>query len=242
MNNDGSLRDQFRSQLGQIPLPSQEDWTPASSSAAAVGGSLARIGVALGFLVLAVAFATWFAFAVDHSQSAAPGTALPVVSDAPRSTSVPGCSDCVIRSDAVLGISFPAPRTYYYEPARLAQSADLVLTETARLSSYPLEGTRPSDLSRELLVEFFLAPSKGEDLTTIASTRLSWTPPLTRRASITVAGRPALLLDGSFQNGTRTYVLVQVDSNRILVVSAFPTTSGRISDFDLILERLTFDP
>jgi hypothetical protein len=148
----------------------------------------------------------------------------------------------VIRSDAVLGISFPAPRTYYYEPARLAQSADLVLTETARLSSYPLEGTRPSDLSRELLVEFFLAPSKGEDLTTIASTRLSWTPPLTRRASITVAGRPALLLDGSFQNGTRTYVLVQVDSNRILVVSAFPTTSGRISDFDLILERLTFDP
>ena len=175
--------------------------------------------------------------------SSSPGTEVPVGSSPStsatafaRGTSIPGCVDCVTRDDAVLGLSFPAPRAFFYVPAVPAQSTDLVLTDTARLSSYPL-GSRPADINGELLVELFLVPRKGQDLATIANTRFSGSP--TSRSELTIGGRNALRVDGDFQNG-RAYVLVLVDQDRVLVIGEFPRQSRRSADFERLLQYLTF--
>ncbi len=57
-----------------------------------------------------------------------------------------------------------------------------------------------------------------------------------------MAGRPALLIQGDFQNGPRVYVIVLVDEERILVLGAFPTYSSRVPDFDRVVRYLTFEP
>lgn len=151
------------------------------------------------------------------------------------STSVPGWVRCVTVTDRVLGIRFPAPGSFPYVAAVLAQSF-LALTDTARLSSYGLDGPRPSDLSRELLVEMFLVERRGDDLRTIADRRFSYLA--IERRDVVVAGHPALRLDGEFQNGRRVYVLVQVDDQRVLVIGAFPSDSSRLGDFDRLLQYL----
>ena len=167
-------------------------------------------------------------------SAASPVSTKPTPSGA--ATSVPGCVDCVTRDDAVLGLSFPAPRAFFYVAAVPAQSTDLVLTDTARLSSYPL-GSRPADINGELLVELFLAPRKGQDLATIANTRFSGSP--TSRSELTIGGRNALRVDGDFQDG-RAYVLVLVDQDRVLVIGEFPRQSRRSADFERLLQYLTF--
>ncbi len=144
--------------------------------------------------------------------------------------------DCVTRDDAVLELSFPAPRAFFYVPAVPAQSTDLVLTDTARLSSYQL-GSKPADINSELLVELFLAPRKGQDLATIANSRFSGSP--TNRSELMIGGRNALRVDGDFQNG-HAYVLVLVDQDRVLVIGEFPRQSRRSADFERLLQYLTF--
>jgi hypothetical protein len=110
-----------------------------------------------------------------------------------------------------------------------------VLTDTARLASYGLDAPRPSDLSKELLVEMFMVARRGDDLRTIADQRFSTAT--NDRRDLVVAGRPALRLEGEFQNGRRIYVLVQVD-DRALIIGAFPSDSTRLGDLDRLLQYL----
>jgi hypothetical protein len=168
-------------------------------------------------------------------SAASPVSTKPTASG--TATSVPGCVDCVTRDDAVLGLSFPAPRAFFYVPAVPAQSTDLVLTDTARLSSYPL-GSKPADMNGELLVELFLAPRKAQDLAAIANSLFSGSP--ANRSEMTIGGRKALRVEGDFQNGPRVYVLVLVDQDRVLVVGEFPRQSRRSADFERLLQYLTF--
>ena len=160
----------------------------------------------------------------------------PISSPSPSltATNVPGCTDCVVRFDPVLTVSFAAPRALLYAPARAIQPTDLLLTDTARLSSYALDAG-PRD-ANDLLVELFLAPRRGEDLAKIAATRFAATG--TSQRSATVSGREALRLEGDFQSGRRVYVLVALDAERVLVLSALPRDSGRIADFERVLTTL----
>lgn len=150
-------------------------------------------------------------------------------------TNLPGCGNCVTISDAVLGVRLPAPRDYFYIPAQPA-TGDPVLTDTARLSSYSLASTRPADMAKELLVEMFLAPRRGDDLRAIAEKRFS--VPVQNARDVTIGNHPALRAEGDFQNGRRTYVLIQVDAERVLVISAFPAGSTRAPDFERMLQYL----
>jgi hypothetical protein len=111
-----------------------------------------------------------------------------------------------------------------------------VLTDTARLSSYSLASTRPADMAKELLVEMFLAPRRGDDLRAIAERRFS--VPVQNARDVTIGNHPALRAEGDFQNGRRTYVLIQVDAERVLVISAFPAGSTRAPDFERMLQYL----
>jgi len=152
-------------------------------------------------------------------------------------TNAATCANCVIRVDPLLGIRFEAPASYFYRPAAPATS-DPFLTSSARLASYSPDPPLPTDLSKELLVEMFLAARHGDDLRTIASTR--FTNPAAEQRDIVVAGQPALRLDGEFQNGRRIYVLILVNEN-VLVIGAFPSGTTRIGDFDRLLQYLVID-
>lgn len=121
-----------------------------------------------------------------------------------------------------------------YSPAAAANSS-LVLTTTARLSTYPLSDD--IDQSKDLLIEFTLVPVVTQDLREVASTRLGSSPRLSG-ADTTVATKPAYRLEGTFQNGERIIVLVQIRPDRVLLVQALPRRTRRISDFEQVLRTI----
>lgn len=93
-------------------------------------------------------------------------------------------------------------------------------------------------MSQELLVELLLVPRNGQDLSAIARERFQCD--LSTLRDVTVASHPAVRWEGPCHPASRAFVLIAVDANQVLVVSAFPLDSARLPDFERLLSHFSF--
>ena len=96
---------------------------------------------------------------------------------------------------------------------------------------------RPTEWTRDAEIDFSIEVRQDSDLLVHAQRRLL--PPAATAGRGLVGGRNAVRVDGTFTNGPRTKIYVELSTTRVLVIELYPAYSTRAGLLNEVLGTLS---